>query len=58
MLKIYACFMILLISSYIYVLIFKTCPIMTYICVSIGLDAKYIDYQFLGSFRTILELPS
>jgi hypothetical protein len=35
-----ACFMILLISSHMYVLIFKTCPSMTYICTTIGLYAK------------------
>jgi hypothetical protein len=31
---------------------------MTYICISIGLYAKSVDYQFSGSFRTISELPS
>jgi hypothetical protein len=48
MLKIYARFMILLNSSHMYVLIFKTCPCMTYICTTIGPTPKFFDYRPLG----------
>jgi hypothetical protein len=43
-----------LLSSHIYVLFFKTCPSMAYICTTIGLYAKSIDYRFLGWFLNFL----
>jgi hypothetical protein len=41
--QIYACFMILLLSSHMYVLIFKSCSSLTIICTTIGLYAKSFD---------------
>jgi hypothetical protein len=57
MLKIYACFMFLVISSHICVLIFKTCPFMTYICTASGPMPKSFDYQLFGQFLNFPELP-
>jgi hypothetical protein len=42
--------MILLLSSHMYVLIFKTYPSMKYICSTIGLYAISVDCCFLGGF--------
>jgi hypothetical protein len=56
MLKIYACFMFLVISSHICVLIFKTCPFMTYICTAIGPMPKFFDYRLFEQFPNFLEL--
>jgi hypothetical protein len=43
--QIYACFMNLLISSQMYILIFKTCPSMINICTTISLYVKSFDIQ-------------
>jgi hypothetical protein len=48
--------MILLISSHIYVLIFKTYPSMTYICTTIGLYTISVDYRFFGWFPIFLKM--
>jgi hypothetical protein len=56
-LKIYARFMILLISSHMYVLIPKTYPSMTYICTTIGPLPKSFDYRLFEQFQNFLELP-
>jgi hypothetical protein len=45
------CFMILLISSHMYVLIFKTCPSMTNICTTTGIYTKSFDNQFSRGFQ-------
>jgi hypothetical protein len=57
MLKIYACFMFLVISRHICVLIFKTCLFMTYICVVVGPMPKSFDYRLFGRFLNFSELP-
>jgi hypothetical protein len=57
MLKIYACFLFLVISSHICVLIFKTCPFMTYICTTIGPTLESFNYRLLGQFSNFSELP-
>jgi hypothetical protein len=57
MVKIYARFIILLDSSHMYVLIFKTCPSMTYICTTIGPTPKSFDYRLFGQFLIFPELP-
>jgi hypothetical protein len=49
--QIYLCFMILFILSHRYVLIFKTCPIMTYICTTIGLYAKSFNNHLSRGFQ-------
>jgi hypothetical protein len=51
MLKIYARFMILLNSSHMYVLNFKTCPSMTYICLLLALRKNPLIINFLCSFQ-------
>jgi hypothetical protein len=48
--------MILLISSHIYVLIFKSYPSMTYICTTIGLYTISVDYRFFGWFPIFLKM--
>jgi hypothetical protein len=47
--------MILLLSSHMYVLIFKTCPSMTYIYTTIGLYTKSVDYRFSSGFYVFPE---
>jgi hypothetical protein len=49
--QIYACFMISLLSSHMYVLIFKTCPYITNICTTIGLYAKSFIYRLSRGFQ-------
>jgi hypothetical protein len=49
---IYACFMFLVISSHICVLIFKTCPFMTYICTLLALSQNPLIIDFSDSFWT------
>jgi hypothetical protein len=56
MLKIYARFMILLNSSHMYVLIFKTCPSMTYKYTTICHMPKSFDYRIFGQFLNFLKL--
>jgi hypothetical protein len=57
MLKIYAYFMFLVISSHICVLIFKTYPFMTYICTAICPTPKSFDYWLFEQFPNISEQP-
>jgi hypothetical protein len=57
MLKMYACFMFIVISSHICVLIFKSCPFMTYKCTAIGSTPKSFDYQLFGQFLNFPKLP-
>jgi hypothetical protein len=53
----YLCFMILLISSHTYGLIFKTCPSMTYMCSTIDPMPKSFAYLLFGQFLIFPELP-
>jgi hypothetical protein len=59
--KFYSCYMVLMVSNHIYVLIFITCPCTTYTHTQIYIyiispSPKTVEYQVFGWFLKFLEL--